>query len=59
MRHAFFNKTARICHVRHRLIVTQGITCHAAHSAFIVIRVFDEAGNVIETHEHEGDFKKW
>jgi hypothetical protein len=24
-----------------------------------VIRVFDEAGNVIETHEHKGDFKKW
>ena len=24
-----------------------------------VIRVYDEAGNVIETHEHEGDFKEW
>ena len=24
-----------------------------------VIRVFDEAGNVIETHEHAGDFKAW
>jgi len=24
-----------------------------------VIRVFDEAGNVIETHEHTGDFKDW
>ncbi len=23
-----------------------------------VIRVFDEAGNVIETHEHVGDFKE-
>ena len=22
-----------------------------------VIRVYDEAGNVIETHEHAGDFK--
>jgi len=22
-----------------------------------VIRVYDAAGNVIETHEHEGDFK--
>src|SRR5437762_9992561 len=22
-----------------------------------VIRVYDEAGNVIETHEHKGDFK--
>jgi hypothetical protein len=24
-----------------------------------VIGVYDEAGNVIETHEHKGDFKKW
>jgi hypothetical protein len=23
-----------------------------------VIRVFDEAGNVIETHNHDGDFKE-
>ena len=27
-----------------------------SHAA--VIRVFDEAGNVIETHEHTGDFKE-
>jgi len=24
-----------------------------------VIRVYDETGNVIETHEHIGDFKDW
>ena len=24
-----------------------------------VIRGFDEAGNVIETHEHAGDFRGW
>ena len=24
-----------------------------------VIRVYDETGNVIKTHEHTGDFKKW
>ncbi len=24
-----------------------------------VIRVYDEAGNVIETHDHPGDFKEW
>ncbi len=24
-----------------------------------LIRVYDEAGNVIETHEHKGDFKEW
>jgi hypothetical protein len=25
---------------------------------FSVIRVYDEAGNVIETHEHKDDFKE-
>jgi hypothetical protein len=25
----------------------------------VVIRVYDEAGNVIETHEHSGEFKEW
>jgi len=25
----------------------------------VVIRVYDEAGNVIETQEHSGDFKEW
>jgi hypothetical protein len=24
-----------------------------------VIRVYDAAGNVIETHEHKGEFKEW
>jgi hypothetical protein len=24
-----------------------------------VVRVYDEAGNVIETHEHKGKFKEW
>jgi hypothetical protein len=24
-----------------------------------LIRVYDAAGNVIETHEHKGDFKEW
>jgi hypothetical protein len=24
-----------------------------------VIRVYHAAGNVIETHEHAGDFKEW
>jgi hypothetical protein len=26
--------------------------------ATTLIRVYDEAGNVIETHEHAGEFKK-
>jgi hypothetical protein len=25
----------------------------------VVIQVYDEAGNVIETHERKGDFKEW
>ncbi len=24
-----------------------------------VIRIYDEAGDVIQTHEHTGDFKEW
>jgi hypothetical protein len=24
-----------------------------------VIRVYEEPGNLIETHEHKGDFKEW
>jgi len=24
-----------------------------------VIRVYDESGNVIEAHEHAGEFKEW
>ena len=31
--------------------------CSRSHDA--VIRVYDDAGNVIETHEHEGKFKEW
>jgi hypothetical protein len=31
--------------------------CSRAHDA--VIRIYDEAGNVIETHEHAGEFKEW
>ena len=31
--------------------------CSRSHAA--VIRVYDDAGNVIETHEHKGDFKEW
>ena len=28
-----------------------------SHAA--VIRVYDDAGNVIETHEHAAEFKEW
>jgi hypothetical protein len=30
-----------------------------SRSCDAVIRVYDEAGNVSETHEHAGDFKEW
>ncbi|HEY5991427.1 MAG TPA: hypothetical protein VIU10_02515 [Candidatus Udaeobacter sp.] len=30
-----------------------------SRSHHAVIRVYDEAGNVIQTHEHMGDFKEW
>jgi hypothetical protein len=35
-----------------------GYAAHYNRSHDAVIRVYDAAGNVIETHEHAGDFKK-
>ena len=35
-----------------------GYAKHYSQSHDAVIRVYDEAGNVIETHEHDGDFKE-
>ena len=35
-----------------------GYAMHYSRSADAVIRVYDAAGNVIETHEHKGDFKE-
>jgi hypothetical protein len=31
---------------------------HCSRSHHAVIRVYDSAGNVIETREHRGDFKE-
>jgi hypothetical protein len=36
-----------------------GYANHYSRSQGAVIRVYDEAGNVIGTHEHAGDFKEW
>jgi hypothetical protein len=33
-----------------------GYAMHSSRSHHAVIRVYDEAGNVIETHERKGDF---
>jgi hypothetical protein len=43
-----------------RQAVENGIGCakHRSRSHNAVIRVYDAAGNVIETHEHKGDFKE-
>ena len=35
-----------------------GYAEHRSRSHDAVIRVYDSAGNVIETHEHAGDFKE-
>jgi hypothetical protein len=36
-----------------------GYAMHNSRSHDGVIRVYDTAGNVIEIHEHKGDFKEW
>jgi hypothetical protein len=36
-----------------------GFAKFSSRSHDAVIRVYDDAGNVIETHEHTGDFKEW
>jgi hypothetical protein len=35
-----------------------GYASHYSRSHDAVIRVYDESGNVIEMHEHAGDFKE-
>ena len=35
-----------------------GYAMHGSRSYDAVIRVYDDAGNGIETHEHKGDFKE-
>jgi len=36
-----------------------GYAEHFSRSHRTVIRDYDGAGNVIETHEHKGDLKEW
>jgi hypothetical protein len=36
-----------------------GYAEHYSRSHYAVIRVYDESGNVIEMHEHKGDFREW
>jgi hypothetical protein len=59
----FRNKTSRAdvnCSVpliQHKQQIQQRKTKFRSRSDDAVIRVYDDAGNVIERHEHEGDFK--
>jgi hypothetical protein len=52
-------RAKRISRIRARKSTTNRLRAmHYSRSADAVIRVYDEAGNVIETHEHKGDFKE-
>jgi hypothetical protein len=44
---------------RHRISNAVGYANFCSRSQMAVIRVYDQAGNVIETHEHAGDFKSF
>jgi hypothetical protein len=44
---------------RTRLVMRIGYAKFFSRSHDAVIRVYDEAGNMIETHEHKGEFKEW
>jgi len=36
-----------------------GYAMHSSRSHDAVIHVYDVAGDVLETHEHKGEFKEW
>jgi len=36
-----------------------GYAMHSSRSHDAVIRVYDDLGNVVQTHQHKGDFKEW
>jgi hypothetical protein len=42
-----------------RQIIAIGYAMHGSPSHDAVIRVYDDAANVIETDEHKGEFKEW
>jgi hypothetical protein len=43
----------------HALSNAIGYSQHRSRSHNAVIRVYDAAVNVIQTHQHKGDFKEW
>jgi hypothetical protein len=57
-------KTSKVAVAVYRMHPSRAQAAKAARNKFsrshdAVIRVYDETGNVIETHEHKGDFKEW
>jgi hypothetical protein len=48
-----------ICNEPDAITNAIGYAQHRSRSHKAVIRFYDAAGNVIETHEHSGDFKDW
>jgi hypothetical protein len=51
----FVSQKMHVCGSEQSNRLGQVFSC--SHDA--VIRVYDQAGNVIETHEHAGDSKEW
>jgi len=50
----------RLCYAEPNAISNAiGYANFYSRSHHAVIRVYDESGNVTETHEHKGDFKDW
>src|SRR5215470_11818997 len=49
--------SARLFDFQSWAVSDEGGLVGISHDA--VIRVYDESGNVIQTHEHKGDFKEW
>jgi hypothetical protein len=44
---------------RARKVTTALPSYGITHTDTALIRVYDDAGKVIETHEHGGDFREW
>jgi hypothetical protein len=65
-RHATFCHFVALCRLYFDLptaprprSATQSIRGARSRLHDAVIRIYDDAGNVVETYEHEGDFKEW
>jgi hypothetical protein len=52
-------KSEKIFRNDHGLRGFRGCAKFFSRSHDAVVHVYDESGNVIQTHEHKGDFKEW